>query len=333
MRVIQLNKPGGLDQLQVVEQPDPTPGADEVLVKWHASSLNYHDYLVAIGGLPVEDQRIPMSDGAGEVIAVGAAVSEWQVGDKVMSVFFPDWLDGRPSVEKIAAIPGDSVDGYARDKACLPAGALTCMPDDYSYAEAATLPCAALTAWRGLIVEGGLQAGDSVLVEGTGGLSLFALQIAKAAGATVYATSSSDDKLERLKTFGADVVINYKTDPQWGATVNQLSGGGVDHVIDVGGSSTLEQSIAAVRVGGHIALIGILGGVTAELHVPMLLFKQIHMTGLAVGSREMQIDMIKAIDAGQIKPVVDRSFKFEQLAEAFRYQETGQHFGKIVIEY
>lgn len=333
MRAITVTKPASLDTLTVSELPDPTPAQGEILVQWRASSLNYHDYLVANGSLPVVDGRIPLSDGAGDVIALGEGVTKWKVGDKVMSTFFPKWVDGKVNKAKTIGLGGDTVDGCAADKSCVAQDAVTAIPEAYSYTEAATLPCAALTAWRALMVEGGLQAGDSVLVEGSGGMSVFALQFAKAAGAYVYATTSNDDKIDQLKKLGADTVINYKTDPKWGATINKLSGGGVDHVLDVGGNTTLGHSIDAARVGGHISLIGILGGFTAEIVLPKLFGKQMRMTGISVGSAEMQDAMVRAINIAGIRPVIDRSFSLEELGAAFRYQETGQHFGKIVIEY
>lgn len=334
MKVIEVQSPGGLDKLAVVERPTPSPGAGEILVQWHATSLNYHDYLVAIGAIPVPEGRLPMSDGAGEIIALGEGVTDWQVGDKVMSMFFPNWIDGKPSFKKTRAISGESVDGCMAEQAVLPATAVTAIPTGYSYAEAATLPCASLTAWRGLMVEGGMQAGDTVLVEGTGGMSVLALQLAQAAGAQVFATTSSPAKAERLKSMGVVAVVNYKEDPKWGKTINKLTGGGVDHVLDVGGGSTMKQSIEAVAVGGHIASIGILGGGRAgEIVFPKLFFKHIRMTGLAVGSNVMQQKMVKAINVNGMKPIIDKSFAFDQLAEAFKYQNSGAQFGKIVVEF
>lgn len=334
MKLIAVKQPGGLDNLAVIEKADTTPKSGEVLVQWHATSLNFHDYLVAIGGIPVPEGRIPMSDGAGEVIAVGDGVQDFKVGDKVMSMFFPNWIEGRPTLAKTMYISGETVDGYITEQSCVKATAVTHMPAGYSYAEAATLPCAALTAWRGLMVEGGLQAGDSVLIEGTGGMSIFALQFAKAAGARVFATTSSPEKAERLKAMGAEAVVNYKEDSRWGKTIFKLSGGGVDHVLDVGGGSTMRNSIEAVKIGGHISSIGILGnGRKGEITFPKLFFKHIRLIGIAVGSREMQEKMVAAINANHIKPIVDRSFKMDELADAFRYQASGQHFGKIVVEW
>lgn len=329
-----VKSPGGLELLQIIEKTNQEPQAGEVLVRWHATSLNFHDYLVATGGIPVADGRVPMSDGAGEIIALGPEVLDWEIGDKVMSMFFQGWQEGRPTLMKMAALSGEMVDGFALEQSCVPSYALTKIPDDYSYAEAATLPCAAVTAWRALIVEGKLQAGDKVLIEGTGGMSIFALQIAKMAGAKVFATTSSEEKAERLKALGAEAVVNYKTDERWGKTISRMTGGGVDHVLDVGGGSTMRQSIEAAAIGGHIASIGILGnGRKGEITFPKLFFKHLRMTGLAVGSREMQNKMLDAINISGLKPIIDRSFSFDGLADAFRYQESGAHFGKIVLEY
>ncbi|MBT8141803.1 MAG: NAD(P)-dependent alcohol dehydrogenase [Gammaproteobacteria bacterium] len=333
MRAIQIKHPGGLENLVVNNIQESEPGPGQVCVRWHASSLNYHDYLVALGAIPVADGRVPMSDGAGEVIAVGESVTRWRIGDKVMSLFFPNWLEGDASLNKMSAVSGETVDGYAVESSCVSAEALTAMPDNYSYAQASTLPCAALTAWRGLMVEGRLKSGASVLIQGSGGMSLFALQLAKAAGASVFATSSSDEKLHRMQALGADHLINYKTDERWGKTIFKLSQGGVDHVLDVGGSSTMNQSIEAARIGGSIISIGILGGRKGEITFPKLFFKQLHIHGIAVGSRAMQEDMLDFINQHKLVPVMDRSFALEQLADAFRYQESGQHFGKIVVEY
>ena len=229
--------------------------------------------------------------------------------------------------------PGDGVDGFAREQVTLPATAFTQAPEGYSHAEAATLPCAGLTAWRALMVDGALKPGESVLVQGTGGVSVFALQFAKAAGATVIATSSSDAKLARLEALGADHLINYRKDENWGDSVRRLTAGrGVDHVIEVGGPSTLAQSMVAARVGGHIAVIGILSGVTGTLPLLSILTRQLHLKGLVVGSRRCQIEMIRAIDASGLRPVIDRHFPLEEIVEAFRYQESNQHFGKICLD-
>jgi NADPH:quinone reductase-like Zn-dependent oxidoreductase len=274
-----------------------------------------------------------MADGAGEVIAVGEGVSEFAVGDSVVSTFFPDWLDGEPLVEGFATVPGDGIDGYAREVVTARATSFTRAPKGYSHAEASTLTTAGLTAWRSLMDDGGLKPGDSVLVQGTGGVSIFALQFAKLAGATVIATSSSDAKLERLKALGADHLINYRTTPAWGEQVRSLTHNrGVDHVIEVGGPATLEQSMIAARIGGHISLIGILTGVAGQLPLVQALVRQLRLQGVLVGSRAQQQAMVRAIDASGLRPVIDKHFGLEQIADAFRYQETNQHFGKIVLD-
>lgn len=334
MKSVVVKSPGGLDNLIIIEKTNPTPSEGEIAVQWHATSLNYHDYLVAVGGIPVPDGRIPMSDGAGEIIALGKGVKDWQVGDKVMSLFFQNWIEGKPTLPKTMFVNGETIDGFITEKSCVPASSVTAIPNGYSYAEAATLPCAAATAWRALMIEGGLQAGDTVLVQGTGGMSIFALQFAKAAGAKVYATTSSPAKAERLKEMGAAAVINYKEDPKWGKTIFKLAGGGVDHVLDVGGGSTMRNSIEAVKIGGHISSIGILGnGRKGEITFPKLFFKHIRLIGIAVGSKEMQQKMVDAININGMKPIIDKSFGFEKLANAFKYQASGQHFGKIVLEW
>ncbi|SFQ22943.1 NADPH:quinone reductase [Geopseudomonas sagittaria] len=325
---------GGYANVVVGSSAAAAPGPGEITVRLHANSLNYHDFAVVSGMWGPSEPRIPMADGAGEVIAVGAGVDELTVGDHVVSTFFPDWLDGEPLVEGFASVPGDGIDGYAREAVTARATSFTRAPQGWSHAEAATLTTAGLTAWRALMADGALKPGDSVLVQGTGGVSIFALQFAKLAGATVIATSSSDAKLERLKAMGADHVINYRTDPAWGETARRLTGGrGVDHVIEVGGPATLAQSMAAARVGGHIAVIGILSGVAGELPLVPALLKQLRLQGVLVGSRAQQQAMIRAIDANGLRPVIDRRFALEEIVAAFRYQESNQHFGKICLEF
>ncbi len=334
MKAMTLSKPGGLDCLHLVEIVEPpAPEAGEILVRLHASSLNYHDYGVVSGRKPIGEDRIPMSDGAGVVEAVGAGVTEFAVGDYVVSCFFPLWQDGRPTVADFSMTPGDGIDGYAREKVVCPASWFTRAPDGYSHAEAATLTTAGLTAWRALVVNGGLKAGDSVLVLGTGGVSIFALQFAKAMGASVVATSSSDAKLERIRALGADHVINYKRHEDWGKQVLDVTGGrGVDHVIEVGGPGTLPQSIAACRIGGHIALIGVLTGRAGPVPTAVMMARQQRLQGLIVGSRQDQINMVRAIEATALKPVIDSTFALRDLADAFRHEVSGAHFGKICLE-
>lgn len=336
MKAIRVKLPASLDNLQVGEADKPSPGPGEILVKAAASSLNFHDYVVVTGASPVADGRIPMSDVAGEVVETGEGVTEFAVGDHVMGTFFPNWLEGpEPSMAKgWGYIPGDSADGYASEFVCERETGFTAIPQGYTMEEAATLPCAALTAWRGLFVEGKLKVGDTVLVQGTGGVSIFALQLAKAAGATVIATSSSDEKLERVKQMGADHVINYKTTEDWGKQAAKLCPrGGVDQVIEVGGPGTLAQSIAACRPGGHISLIGVLTGVSGEVPTALMMMKQLTLKGITVGSRADQMDLVRAINASGIKPVIDSTFPLEKIADAFRHQKSQKHFGKICLSY
>ncbi|RUO29256.1 NAD(P)-dependent alcohol dehydrogenase [Aliidiomarina sedimenti] len=335
MKAIQLQKPGGLDNLKVVELDDPgQPGRGEIRVRIHASSLNFHDLGVALGQMPAADGRIPMSDGAGVVEAVGDGVSEFQPGDHVVSTFFPEWLDGEPEIADFSTTPGDGIDGFACEYVVRPATAFTRAPQGYSFAEAATLTTAGLTAWRALVVNGQLKAGDTVLVLGTGGVSIFSLQLAKAMGATVIATSSSDEKLKRVQSLGADHVINYKTTPDWGDKVRELTAGrGVDHTVEVGGPATLTQSIQATRIGGHISLIGVLTGISGEVPTVALMARQQKLHGLIVGNRAQQLAMIRALESTAIKPVIDQTFALEKLADAFAVQKKGGHFGKIVLEF
>jgi NADPH:quinone reductase-like Zn-dependent oxidoreductase len=335
MKAITLRHPGGLEHLERAELADPgAPAPGEIRVRIHASSLNFHDLGVVMGRLPTDDGRIPMSDGAGVVEAVGDGVTEFAVGDSVVSTFFPYWLDGGPTLADFSTTPGDGVDGYAREIAVRPAQWFTRAPRGYSHAEAATLTTAGLTAWRALVVDNALKAGDTVLVQGTGGVSIFALQFAKLMGATVIATSSSDEKLEKARAFGADHLINYRRDTDWASKVLEATGGrGVDSVVEVGGPDTLGQSIRACRIGGHIALIGVLTGIAGEVPTVDLMRRQQKLQGLVVGSRRHQIDMIRAIDANGMKPVIDRTYPLDEIADAFRHQAAGKHVGKVCLSF
>ncbi len=325
---------GGFDKVVVGKRDALPPGQGEIQVRLHASSLNYHDYVVVSGMWGPAEPRIPMADGAGEIIAVGDGVSEFAVGDSVVSTFFPTWLDGTPQVDSFATVPGDGVDGYAREVVTAPANSFTHAPKGWSHTQASTLTTAGLTAWRALFADDHVKPGDTVLVQGTGGVSVFALQFAKMAGATVIATSSSDEKLARMKELGADHVINYRADAAWGETAREWTGGrGVDHVVDVGGPATLEQSMAAVRVAGHVSLIGILSGVEGQFQLIPALIKQIRMQGVLVGSRAHQLDMIRAIERCGMEPIIDRTFPLEEIVSAFRHQESNKHFGKICLEF
>ncbi|WP_166254956.1 zinc-dependent alcohol dehydrogenase family protein [Marinobacter salicampi] len=335
MKLATVSQPGGLDQLKITDGPEPgEPGPGEVRVRIHANSLNFHDYAVVAGAIPTADGRIPMADGAGVVEATGTHVSEFKVGDHVVSTFFPQWENGPAPIDNFTTTPGDGIDGYAREYVVTPASYFTLAPKGFSHAQAATLTTAGLTAWRALVVNGGLKAGDTVLTLGTGGVSIFALQFAKMMGARVISTSSSDDKLERLSALGADHTINYKTTPSWGQRVLELTNGrGVDLVIEVGGPGTLPESIDAVCIGGHISLIGILTGRSGDVPTAKLMAKQARLQGLIVGSRAHQQEMIRAIEANGLQPMIDRSFPLDEIADAFRYEESGKHFGKICLEF
>lgn len=334
MKAIQLRAPASLDNLTLVDLADPgDPGPGEIRVRLSASSLNFHDYAVVMGMIPAADGRIPMSDGAGTVEAVGEGVTQFKPGDTVVSIFFPDWIDGAPPATAFRGVPGDGIDGYAREIVVTPQHWFTRVPTGYNAAEAATLTCAGLTAWRALFVDGVTQPGSTVLVQGSGGVSVFALQFAKAAGARVIATSSSDAKLERLKALGADETINYKEVPAWGARGLELTGGaGVDTVVEIGGAGTLDQSMIATRVGGHVALIGVLAGFAGPVQTALLMAKNLRVQGLTVGSRAQQLDMIAGIEANGIRPVISDHFPLDRLADAFRHQAANAHFGKIVID-
>ena len=335
IKALKLKDPFGLDNIEVTELDDPgQPAAGEIRVRVKASSLNFHDYGVAAGFIPTEDGRIPMSDGAGVVEAVGEGVDDFAVGDHVVSTFFPYWENGPAPVGDFKQTPGDGIDGYAREVVVRPAHFFTHQPKGYSHAESATLTTAGLTAWRALVVDGGIKPGNSVLVLGSGGVSVFACQLAKSLGATVFATSSSNDKLEKYKALGADHTINYKEDPEWGKTVRKLTDGrGVDHVIEVGGPGTLPQSINAVAIAGHIALIGVLTGSAGEVPTAKLMAKQARLQGLIVGSCSDQRDFVRALETNGVKPVIDKTFGLEELADAFRYEESGKHFGKICLTF
>lgn len=328
-----VNTGGGYNNVSLGHREATAPRAGEIKVRLHANSLNYHDFAVVSGMWGPTEPRIPMADGAGVVLEVGEGVTEFSVGDHVVSTFFPTWLAGEPLVEGFATTPGDGVDGYAREVVTTIANAFTLAPKGWSHIEASTLTTAALTAWRALMSDDALKPGDTVLIQGTGGVSIFALQFAKMAGATVIATSSNDEKLERLKSFGADHLINYKKTPQWGNVVREITNHqGVDHVIEVGGPATLEQSMTAARIGGHISVIGILTGLGGEISIVSALIKQLRLQGVLVGNRTQQQEMIKAINANNMRPVIDKVFALENIVEAFRYQETNQHFGKICLE-
>lgn len=334
MRIIRLAAQPTLDTLAVTRAPIPAPGPGEVLLRLRASSLNFHDYLVVAGHIPVVEGRVPLSDGAGEIAALGPGVSGWTVGDRVMGAFFPRWIDGPPDRTNNRAISGETADGFAADHVVMPAASLTAIPNGWSFAEAATLPCAGLTAWRFLVAEGQVQAGDCVLLPGSGGLCLFALQIARALGLTIWSTTSSDAKAERLRAMGADHIVNYRADAGWGETIRTATGGdGVDLALEIGGQSSFVQSVRACRMGGKVVVVGTTANGAPELPLSDVVMRHIRVDGIAVGSVTQLRDLVAFLTAHDIRPVIDRHFPLEQLADAFRYQLSGTHFGKIILDF
>ena len=333
MRLLRIAAPGGLKNLVLsAAAPADAPKPGEIRVRLRASSLNFHDYMVCAIEGRAADGRIPMADGAGEVIEVGEGVTGMAAGDNVVSCFFPTWLDSRDIPSTNAETPGDGIDGYARTEVTVPAGWFTRAPMGWSHEDSATITTAGLTAWRALVVDGGLKAGDTVLTLGTGGVAIYAVQIAKAMGAKVISTSSSEAKMERLRALGADETINYRETADWGEVAREMAGGrGVDHVIETGGINTIGQSIQAARPGGHIAVIGVMSGFTGEFALAQVLLRQVRVQGLLVGSPADQADFVAGLESTGLRPVIDRSFDLADLAQAFEYQMSGRHFGKICI--
>jgi NADPH:quinone reductase-like Zn-dependent oxidoreductase len=332
-KAIFLKPGGGYDKIYTGKSEPAMPKEGEVVVRFKANSLNYHDFAVVSGMWGPTETRIPMADGSGIIEEVGPNVNDLKIGDSVCSTFFPGWLDGPPNVVGFSTVPGDGVDGYARELATLPSNSLTKSPQAWTSLEASTITTAGLTAWRSLFEDFQLSKEHTVLIQGTGGVSIYALQLAKLVGARVIATSSSDKKIERLTELGADLCINYKKNADWSKIVlDYTNGSGVDHVIEVGGPDTLSQSIDAVRVGGHISVIGILTGLEGNLNFVNALIKQVRLQGVLVGSKTHQQNMVKFIDQNQFQPIVDKVFAVEEMASAFKYQETNQHFGKICLE-
>ena len=335
MKAYQIVAGSGIDNLSIVERPLREPQPHEVLVRVRAVSLNYRDLMVARGAYLVKTGNaiVPTSDGAGEVVAVGSEVKRFQAGDRVASIFFPRWIDGTPTAEKTSIAPGGNADGLLASHAFFDESALTRIPAHLNFHEAATLTCAGVTAWNALFVEGRLQAGDSVLLQGTGGVSIWGLQLAKAAGIRTIITSSSDAKLEHARTLGANETINYRTTPEWQDEARRLTdGAGVNLVLEVGGSGTLARSIGSLEMGGTVAIIGGLSGFGGEVPPLALIRNASRLTGIYVGSRKMFEDMNAVIDLAKIRPVIDRVFGFEEAQQAYRHLESGQHFGKVVID-
>lgn len=333
MRAWEIKQEFGIEHLRCVERPDPRPGPGQLCIRVRATSLNYRDLMtVKHGGMRgLKQPLIPLSDGAGEVVAVGEGVSRAKTGDRVAGLFFQSWLSGGPKASHARSALGGALNGMWAEYVVLDEDGVVPVPDYMSYEDAATLPCAAVTAWQDLVSVGCIKAGDTVLVMGTGGVSIFALQFAKAAGARVIITSSSDAKLERAKQIGADHLINYRSTPEWGRAALELTDGvGVDHVVEVGGAGTLAQSLQAVRVGGFVGLIGILSGSNQTNPMPVLQ-KSVRLQGIYVGSRDMFEDMNAAMTVNRTRPVIDQVFPFEHAQDALRCMESAAHFGKIVV--
>ena len=335
MKTYELQAVGNLNGLVMVDRPHPEPGPGQIVVRVRAVSLNYRDLLVANGvygkvSLPI----VPTSDGAGEVTVIGDGVTRWKTGDRVAATFFPDWIAGEMSPERTRTARGaGATPGMLSEFVVLSEQSVVRIPSHLSFEEAATLPCAALTAWNALVEQGPVKAGQTVVLLGTGGVSLFGLQFARLHGARTIITSSSDDKLAKAKKLGADETINYKTFPNWEEKVHELTGGrGADHVIEVGGAGTFAKSLRATRSGGNIALIGVLSGVASELKVTDILMKGLKVQGIYVGNRDMFEAMNKAISQHGLKPVIDLVFPFDQARKAYEYLQSGQHFGKIAIQ-
>jgi NADPH:quinone reductase-like Zn-dependent oxidoreductase len=338
MRAFEITNGFGLDHLSLTERPIPQPGASQVLVQMTAASLNYRDLLVVEGSYnpKLRLPMVPVSDGAGVVEAVGNGVENFRPGDRVVPIFFQGWLEGEPTTEKLATGLGANLDGVLCDYRVFEESGLLPVPDYLSDAEAAALPCAGVTAWSAIVKLGGIRPGDTVLVQGTGGVALFALQFAKLMGATVILTSSSDAKLARAKDLGADHLINYRDQPDWSRPAKVLTGGqGVDLVVEIGGAGTLEQSIRAVRVGGTIALIGVVAGAAAPaVPLPLVVMRAVRMQGVTLGSRTDFETMLRACTKARLRPILDeRHFAFEEIPAAFARMKTGEHFGKITIEF
>lgn len=334
MNAYQLVATNGADSLKLNQLAKPEPAPGQVLVRVRATSLNYRDLMVASGrygpGVPLP--LIPLSDGAGEIAAVGTGVTKWKTGDRVAGTFFQNWQTGPVRKEAFDSALGGSINGMLVEFVALSADGVIAMPPHLSFEEAATLPCAALTAWHALVTDGKISAGQNVLVLGTGGVSVFALQFAKMHGARVIVTSSSDAKLARAKALGADDTINYKTTPDWEKEVFRLTDkAGADHIIEVGGTDTFPKSLRAVAMGGTISVIGGVSGFTSDVALRDILGKSALIRGIFVGSCDMFAAMNRAISQHQLKPVIDRMFPFAEAPAAYRYQESGAHFGKVVI--
>ncbi len=336
MKVIELKGAFGTENLVLAEREMPRPGPGEILLRMKAASLNYRD-LLTIQGLYNPSQLLPLipcSDGVGEVIEVGEGVTRIRPGDRVATTFFQGWISGEPDPERVRNTLGGPCDGVLAEYMVLEEAGVVHVPDYLTDEQAATLPCAALTAWSALVTYGSIRPGEIVLVLGTGGVALFALQFAKLLGARVYVLSSSDAKLEKAIRLGADRGINYKKTPAWGKALRQETGGrGVDHIIELGGAGTLQESLTAIRIGGHISLIGVLAGPETQLNIRPILMRNVRIQGIFVGNRDSFEAMNRALAAHKIEPVIDRILPFEEVRTALKIMAHGEHFGKICLRF
>ena len=325
----------GVENLTLVERDEPTPNESEVKVKFHAASLNYRDLMMIKGWYnpKLKTPLVPFSDGAGEVVEVGENVTKFKVGDRVMPIFMQGWIEGGVDINKARTALGGDLDGVLREFGTFDENGLVCIADHFSFEDAATLPCAGLTAFNALFESGGLKPDDTVLLQGTGGVSIFALQFASVTGNRIIITSSSDEKLKKAKELGATDFINYKETEDWDKKVLELTDKqGVDTIIEVGGAGTLQKSINAVKMGGHIAVIGVLSG-KGEVDPTPILMKAARLHGIFVGSRQMFEAMNQLfVNHSHLKPVIDKTFEFDEVKDALKYMESGSHFGKIVVK-
>jgi NADPH:quinone reductase-like Zn-dependent oxidoreductase len=339
MRQLNVAAPWGLDAIQVVEKPDPKPGPGHVLVRMKAVSLNYRDLLMVNGmygrgSASTTDVITPFSDGCGVVEAVGEGVTRVKPGDRVATLFFQGWISGPPALDKVMTALGFPMPGAGSELQTFSEQGVSKVPDFLTDQQVATLPCAALTAWRGLFEDANLQPGDTVVLQGTGGVSIFGLQFAHAAGYRTVITSSSDEKLGRAKALGADHLVNYKTTPAWSGPVREATGGkGADFIMEVGGGGTIQESMRAIKIGGHIAIIGVVAGAGDPFNPAALIGNSAKLQGLSVGSRDMFEAMCRAMDLHKIGPIVDKVFPFTEARAAFSAMAAGEHFGKIVLEF
>ncbi|MBI4850620.1 MAG: NAD(P)-dependent alcohol dehydrogenase [Acidobacteria bacterium] len=326
----------GLESLVQAERPEPKIKDNQILIKVSAVSLNFRDLMTVMGSYNPKQKLplIPLSDGVGEVVAIGQEVKRVKVGDRVAAIFAQKWIAGEPERKRLGTTLGGPYDGTLAEYIALDEDGIVHLPNHLSNEEAATLPCAGVTAWNAIISHGKLKAGDTILLQGTGGVSIFALQFAKLVGARVIITSSSDEKLARARALGADETINYKNNPDWEKQVRELTdGNGVDHVVEVGGTNTFDKALKSVRFAGQISVIGILSGPSAKLNLVPILMQNLRIQGIIVGSRTDFEDMNRAIELHKMKPVVDKLFSFDQTREAFEMMASGSHFGKIVIKF